>query len=369
MHANTISRHELGMSVIHAIGVEGFSGLSAALDRLDPDFGRLLVEGAYADIIARPNLSLKNRELVTVAALTTMGNADSALRYHAGGMLNTGWTPEALFETVLLTLDYAGVPVAMAGMLHVAALLRERGVGADHVADLVEGYDCALAYLLQRRQRPFDALTPKERGLATLAIVIALENRHDAVRQQLRVCLDVGWTRSELTEVLIQLTGYIGWPLVLPVSRIALAVFDAADGCPGSAQANAVTAPEAPEASERRIDAPGAYTDMSRELSRCLDELQASTSQPASIENTKARHLTAIACLTCVARNADVDALAAHMRGALSLGASQREIIDAIVGALPHAGVLAAQWALDSANRLFASPDVRTAPQQESAAA
>ncbi len=366
MHANPISRHELGMSVIHAIGIEGFSGLSAALDRLDPDFRRLLIEDAYADLIARPNLSLKNRELMTVAVLTTMGNADSALRYHAGGMLNTGWTPEALLETVLLTLDYAGVPVAMAGMHHVAALLRERGVGVDHVADLVEGYDCALAYLLQRRQRPFDALTPKERGLATLAIVIALENRHDAVRQHLRTCLDLGWTRSELTEVLIQLTGYIGWPLVLPVSRIALAVFDAADGCPGSAQANAVTAPEAPE---RGIDAARAYAEMSNELSRCLDSLQASTSQPASSGYAKARHLTAIACLTCVARNADVDTLVAHMRGALSLGASQREIIDAIVGALPHAGVLAAQWALDSANRLFASLDARAASQQESAAA
>ncbi|AZQ53974.1 carboxymuconolactone decarboxylase [Burkholderia cenocepacia] len=354
------------MSVIRAIGIEGFSGLSAALDRLDPDFRRLLIEGAYADIIARPNLSLKNRELVTVAVLTTMGNAESALRYHAGGMLNTGWTPEALLETVLQTLDYAGVPVAMAGLLHVAALLRERGVGVDHVADLVDGYDSAFAYLLQRRQRPFDALTPKERGLATLTIVIALENRHDAVRRHLNACLDLGWTRSELTEVLIQLTGYIGWPLVLPVSRIALAVFDTADGCPGSAQANAVTAPEAPE---RGIDAPRTYADMSHPLSRCLDALQASMSQPASIECTKAQHLTAIACLTCLARNADVDALVAHMRGALSLGASQREITDAIVGALPHAGVLAAQWALDSANRWFASPEARAASQQESAAA
>lgn len=357
MHAKTISRHELGMSVIHAIGDDGFSALSAALDSLDPDFRRLLIEGAYADIIARPNLSLKNRELVTVAVLTTMGNADSALRYHAGGMLNTGWTPEALLETVLQTLDYAGVSVAMAGVLHVAALLRERGVGVDLVVDLVEGCDSALAYLLQRRQRPFDALTPKERGLATLAIVIALENRHDAVRQHLKACLDFGWTRSELTEVLIQLTGYIGWPLVLPVSRIALAVFDTA---------NAVTAPEAPE---RGIDAPLTYADMSHELRRCVDALQASMSQPASIEYAKAQHLTAIACLTCLARNADVDALAAHMRGALSLGASQREIVAAIVGALPHAGVPAAQWALDSANRLFASLDARAAPRHESAAA
>ncbi len=61
--------------------------------------------------------------------------------------------------------------------------------------------------------------------LATLAIVMALPNQHPAVRQHLKVCRRLGWTRKELTEVLIQLTGYIGWPLVLPLTRIALDVF------------------------------------------------------------------------------------------------------------------------------------------------
>jgi len=41
------SLHEIGMTVIRAIGDEGFSNLSSALDRLDPGFRRGLVEGAY----------------------------------------------------------------------------------------------------------------------------------------------------------------------------------------------------------------------------------------------------------------------------------------------------------------------------------
>ncbi|WP_174967063.1 carboxymuconolactone decarboxylase family protein [Burkholderia lata] len=358
------------MSVIHAIGDEGFIGLSAALDRLDPDFKRLLVEGAYADIIARPNLSLKYRELVTVAVLTTMGNAGSALKYHAGGMLNTGWAPQALLETAFETLYYAGAPVAMAGMRHVLALLRERDIDIGHDVDLVQEYESAIATMHQRRQRPsFDALTPKERRLATLAIVIALENRHDAVRVHLNACLQVGWTRSELTEVLIQLTGYIGWPLVLPVSRIALDVFDAAQDDAAAVQSNARPERNALERDLCPPDAAAGIADMAPAIARCLDRLADPASHVEPVEHAKARHLTAIACLTCLARNADADALATHIHGACLSGTSQHEIVDAIVGALPHAGTLAVQWALLVASRSFATADPHAARSHRNVAA
>ncbi|WP_175014498.1 carboxymuconolactone decarboxylase family protein [Burkholderia lata] len=346
------------MSVIHAIGDEGFVSLSAALDRLDPDFKRLLVEGAYADIIARPNLSLKHRELVTVAVLATMGNADSALKYHAGGMLNTGWAPHALIETVFETLYYAGAPVAMAGTCHVLTLLRERDIDIGHDVDIFREPESALATMLEHRQRPFNALTPKERRLATLAIVIALENRHDAVRAHLHACLQVGWTRGELTEVLIQLTGYIGWPLVLPVSRIALEVFEVFEAAQDDAAVRQSGAPAEWNPLERDPcppEAPAGIADMSPAIARCLDRLADPASRAEPVEHAKARHLTAIACLTCLARNADADSLAAHIRDARLSGTLQHEIVDAIVGTLPHAGVLAVQWGLRVANRSFAS--------------
>lgn len=337
------------MSVIHAIGNEGFDSLSSALDSLAPDFRRLLVEGAYADIIARPNLALKYRELVTVAVLATIGNADAALKYHANGMLNTGWTPEAVVETVWQTLHYAGAAVATAGVRHVAALLRARHIGIACDVERIGQYASAIACVRQGRHAPLDALTLKERRLAVLGIVIAKENQHDAVRRHLKACLHLGWTRSELAEVLIQMTGYIGWPLVLPITRIALDVFDSADGVATATPAE----PETPEHDWRAWLASSAASDISPELARYVDDLHAANAQPESVEHEKARHLTAIACLTSLARNADVDALAAHICTVLTLGASRRDIVDAIVGALPHAGALAVQSALQVANRLF----------------
>jgi 4-carboxymuconolactone decarboxylase len=321
MHAQRISRHDLGMSAIRAIGDDGFNSLSAALDSLDPDFKTLLIEGAYADIIARPNLSLKYRELITVAVLTASGNASSALKYHAGGMLNTGWTPEALLETAALTLAYAGVPVAMAGVRLVGGLLDERGltVRDDAYRRLMKAmapgqFKCTAT--------ASGALTQKERQLAMLAIVMAAGNQEAAVRRHLQACLRLGWTRSELTEMLIQLTGYIGWPIVLPLTRVALDVFANVDTGTGKPVDEAI-------------------------------EINASISE--SLESAKARHLTDIACLTCLARHADAEALAAHVREALALGVSRTDVTDAIMRGQPHAGMLAVQSALRIAEPLFAS--------------
>ncbi|MBN3853462.1 carboxymuconolactone decarboxylase [Paraburkholderia sp. Ac-20340] len=337
------------MSTIRAIGDEGFNSLSAALDKLDPDFKKLLVEGAYADIIARPGLSLKYRELITVAVLTSMGNAESALKYHAGGMLNTGWTPEALLETAMHTLAWSGAPVAMAGVRLVLMLLHERGLAVGHDTYRHLRDASSIARLLVSGHAPSQALTQKERQLATLAIVMAQGNQPATVRHLLKDCLQLGWSREELTEVLIQLTGYIGWPIVLPLTRVALDVFDSAK--------------------TQSADSVASTATISPDIERCLKELEMSASPFESIAHAKTRHLTDIACLTCLSRSADTETLAAHIQEALALGASRQEIVSAIMQALPHAGALAVQSALHIADPLFPAsrPDVAEHEDEESA--
>jgi 4-carboxymuconolactone decarboxylase len=318
------SLHEIGMEVIRTIGDEGFDSLSAALDKLDPAFRRLLIEGGYAGLIARPELALKHRELVTVAVLATMGNAESALKYHAAGMLNTGWTPEALLETALHTLIHAGVPTALAGTRIVAQVFAERGIHIEHGSH-------------------GQALTPKDRELATLAIAIARQNQPAAVRRHLQACLRLGWTRSELTEVLIQLTGYIGWPLILPLTRIALEVFEnIGTDVPA---AGATTLPG--------FTLPEAVAALSPFVARYVEELGLQTNPPESNGDARARRLSDIACLTCLARSADTEVLSAQVKEALLLGASRQQIVESILSAMPHAGVLSTQFGLSVANAVF----------------
>jgi 4-carboxymuconolactone decarboxylase len=399
------SPHDVGMAVIHAIGDAGFGALSSALDGLDPGFRRLLVEGAYAGIIARPNLALKHRELVTVAVLTTMGNADSALKYHAAGMLNTGWSAEELLETVLHPLVYAGVPTTVAAVRIVSKVFSERGIRIGHemrpAPRRAERHDPYVAWLFTRESersgslsaqmhddftkrvygavwsRP--ALSLKDRQLATLAVAIAQENQLDAVRLHLDACLRIGWTRSELTEVLIQLTGYIGWPLILPITSMALDVFERnakegsshapladepnegpREGLTGG-QTEGLTEGQSEGLAVSRLSVNGQFAlslperlaQISPVVARYLEDLGLVGYVYESAEETKTRRLTDIACLACLARNADAEILSEHVKDALSSGASKREIVEAILRALPHAGVFATRHGLEIATKVF----------------
>ena len=63
----------------------------------------------------RPQLSPKERSLVTVAALTTSGNTDQ-LVYHLGLAKENGATEDELIEAITHLAFYAGWPKAMAAM-------------------------------------------------------------------------------------------------------------------------------------------------------------------------------------------------------------------------------------------------------------
>jgi len=85
------------------------------------DLGRYIVEFAFGDIYSRGGLSLKEREIATVAMLTVMGGREPQLRVHLGAALNVGMTPEEVEEIIIQTVPYGGFPTAI-NALH---LLRE----------------------------------------------------------------------------------------------------------------------------------------------------------------------------------------------------------------------------------------------------
>jgi len=77
------------------------------------DLGRYIVEFAFGDIYSRPGLSLRERELATVAVLTALGGREPQLRVHLGAALNVGLSVAELEETILQTVPYAGFPTAI----------------------------------------------------------------------------------------------------------------------------------------------------------------------------------------------------------------------------------------------------------------
>ena len=77
-------------------------------------------------MISRPGLDLKTRELITVAALTALGNCQPQLRVHINGALNVGCTKEQIVETIIQMAVYAGFPSSLNGMALVKEVLLSR---------------------------------------------------------------------------------------------------------------------------------------------------------------------------------------------------------------------------------------------------
>ncbi|MGQ7815399.1 carboxymuconolactone decarboxylase family protein [Metapseudomonas furukawaii] len=93
------------------------------LSELDPQLAKLITDYAFADVLGRPGLDLKTREMLTVAALTALGNAPSQLEFHMRGALNVGVQPAELLEVVIQMAIYAGVPACMNGLTAYRAAL------------------------------------------------------------------------------------------------------------------------------------------------------------------------------------------------------------------------------------------------------
>ncbi|WP_322985484.1 carboxymuconolactone decarboxylase family protein [Streptomyces sp. S584] len=91
---------------------DGQHGLDvvASLKDISPDLARYLVEFAFGDIYYRPWLSQRRKQLVTVAALTALGDTAPQLAVHIGAALNVGLSPTQVVETLTQVTPYAGFP-------------------------------------------------------------------------------------------------------------------------------------------------------------------------------------------------------------------------------------------------------------------
>jgi 4-carboxymuconolactone decarboxylase len=88
-------------------------------EKMFGDFAPALVhftdDVLFGEAWNRPQLSPKERSLVTVAALTTGGNTEQ-LVFHLGLAKQNGLTEEELVEAITHLAFYAGWPKAMSSM-------------------------------------------------------------------------------------------------------------------------------------------------------------------------------------------------------------------------------------------------------------
>lgn len=103
------SRYERGAKIIS--DTHGDAGLET-IESLG-DLGRYVLEFAYGDVHSRPGLSLRDREIVTVAVLAAVGGRESQLRVHLDAAFGEGLSAEELEEVIIQTVPYTGFPTAI----------------------------------------------------------------------------------------------------------------------------------------------------------------------------------------------------------------------------------------------------------------
>jgi 4-carboxymuconolactone decarboxylase len=118
------TRYERGLAKLAE--VDGHAGQQVVSSL--GDLGRYIVEFAFGDIYSRPGMSLREREIATVALLTALGGREPQLRVHMEAALHVGLTLQELEEIVLQTVPYAGFPTAINAMNVLAQFKSEEAV-------------------------------------------------------------------------------------------------------------------------------------------------------------------------------------------------------------------------------------------------
>jgi len=197
----------------------------------------------YGEIWERDQLSKRDRSLITVAVLQALAREELAIHIPRG--LDNGLTPEEISEIILHVTFYAGWPTGVQASLLAADAFEERGLLLGDLPRapaesepstpgwLSDAY-AAVPRLGELRnsllygdiwERPL--LSKRDRSLITIAVNQALYATNE-LRIHIERALDEnGVVPQEISEVILHVTFYAGWPAAVNAGRLATAAFEA----------------------------------------------------------------------------------------------------------------------------------------------
>lgn len=101
---------------------QGWSGM---LERDVPGFADWVVTALFGGTYQRDGLDLRDRQLVNLAALATLGGVDPQLTGHVKTSLRLGMSREEILEVFVHLAPYIGMPKALAGLRVATAALAQ----------------------------------------------------------------------------------------------------------------------------------------------------------------------------------------------------------------------------------------------------
>lgn len=128
MSTTRSERYRRGWQRLMEVDAEAGERVIEALQDVAPDLGRYVVEFAFGEIYRRPGLDLRQRQLVTISALTTLGGAEPQLEVHVNAGLNVGLTAGEIVEAMLHCIPFVGFPRVLNAVFVAKRVFDERGL-------------------------------------------------------------------------------------------------------------------------------------------------------------------------------------------------------------------------------------------------
>ncbi|GAA4726148.1 carboxymuconolactone decarboxylase family protein [Brevibacillus fulvus] len=120
--------YKRGWDKLMEVDGEGGQRVIDSLKEIAPDLGRYIVEFAFGEIYCRDGLNIKQRQLVTIASLTTQGGCEPQLHVHINAALNVGLSAREIIEAITHCIPYTGFPRVLNAVFVAKRVFQERQV-------------------------------------------------------------------------------------------------------------------------------------------------------------------------------------------------------------------------------------------------
>ncbi len=119
-------RYRRGVEIIQQLSsgsLEQF--LTSRVAEVAPDFARMAIEFPFGDLYSRADLGMRDREIVAIAALATLGHGGPQLRHHVAAATKLGISKAEIVEILMQSAVYGGFPAALNALADCHDLLLE----------------------------------------------------------------------------------------------------------------------------------------------------------------------------------------------------------------------------------------------------
>ncbi len=222
--------------------------------RVSPALERYAEGTLQGDLWKRPDLSPRDRSVVTLAALIARNQMIEMPR-HLDLALDNGVRPGEISEIITHLAFYSGWANAMAAVAVAKEVFAHLRIGADQLPPaspaLLPLDEAAEADRAARVGQQFGTvvpgivqyttdvlfrdlwlrpdLAPRDRSLVTVSALIAA-GQVAQVPYHLNRAMDAGLTRAQAAEVVTHLAFYAGWPNAMSAVAVVKGVFDGRRG-------------------------------------------------------------------------------------------------------------------------------------------